>query len=162
MGKCVEKGSIRFTKPKQYVLSVAGAKVGATAGWTVGAAADTALATVAASQSAATLVIPITAPLAVGDIITGFTVVGQIESAGNTATLDASLRKQTAAAADVVDALVGSMTQISTTADLIGNHALTGLTEVVATDSSYYLLLTATTAASTDIALLGVSITVKQ
>lgn len=134
-------------------------KVGATSGWVVGAASNIALATCPASQTASTLVIPVTG-LQVGDVISGFSLLGQIESAGNTATLDASLRKMTSAAADVSDASVAAMTQISVTADTIisATNSLKEIAapgEVVGIDETFYLLVTATTAASTDIALQG-------
>jgi len=142
-----------------------GGKVGAGAGWAVGGAANTALlGTVAASQTAGTYVVPLEC-LKVGDIITGFYLIGQIESAGGTATLDANLRSQTAAAADITDASIASMTQISVTADTAitaANSTKGSLTTTVAADATYYMLLTATTAASTDIALIGVSITVTE
>lgn len=139
------------------------AKAGATAGWTVAAGANIALATCAASSTAATLVVPITG-LKVGQKITGFHLIGQIESAGGTVTVDAQLRKHTSAAADVADALVGSITQVSVTADTIlsASNSLKDLTapEVVGEDETFYVLVTATTAASTDVALQGVALLV--
>ncbi len=139
-----------------------GAKIGTTAGWTIQTNDDLGLiATCQASRAAATLVIPVSG-LTVGDKITAFSVVGQIESAGNTVTLDADLRKHTAAAADVSDASVGSITQISVVADTIISSSKTGLTEVVAADETFYVLLTATTAVLTDIALQGITITVSE
>lgn len=134
-------------------------KVGATSGWTVGAANDLPyLGTVAASQTGATLVLPIDG-LAVGDTITGFRVVAQIESGGNTVTLDAALRATTNVAAEPTDASIGSMTQVSVTADTAVSQSKTGLTEVVTSGKTYYLLLTATTAGSTDIILQACEIT---
>lgn len=144
----------------QFINGIASAKAGTTGGWVVAAGDNIADATCPASQTASTLVIPVSVPLKVGDTITAFSVVGQIESAGNTATLDADLRKLTVAAGDNVDASVGAITQISVTADTAVSTAKTGLTEVVAANETFYVLLTATTAASTDIALLGVTITV--
>ena len=85
---------------------------------------------------------------------------GQIESAGNTATLDADLRKLTATAAGNADASVGAITQISVTADTKITTEKTGLTEVTAADESFYVLLTGTTAASTDVDLMSITITV--
>lgn len=144
---------------KQLVLSTS-AKLGTTAGWVIDTNDNLGLAaTCQASRTAATLVIPITG-LKVGNKITAFSVVGQIESAGGTVTLDANLRKLTAAASDVTDASVGSITQISVTADSIISSAKTGLTEVVAANETFYVLLTATTAAATDIALQGITVTV--
>jgi hypothetical protein len=137
-------------------------KVGGTSGWTVGGGAvNTGLmATMAASQTGGKLVIPLPW-LKVGDIITGFHAVGQIESAGGTVTLDLDLRKMTAAAADVADASVGAITQLSVTADTIisaDNSRKADLSETVGVDESFYILATGTTAASTDIALQGVCI----
>jgi len=138
------------------------AKVGATAGWTVGAADNLGLmATLPASQTASTLVVPV--PVKVGDTITSFSLIGQIESAGNTATLDANLRKITSAAADVTDASLDSITQVSVTADAIVSASKTlGTPEVVGENETFYILITGTTAASTDVALQGVSITVTE
>ena len=138
------------------------AKVGATAGWTVNAGVDTFMSTCAAGSTAATLVIPLPG-LRVDDIITGFHLLGQIESAGNAATLDAALYEFVpAAAASAAAVLSGtSMTQISVTADaaIDVNNSKTEFTDanrvVVAQDRSYFALLTATTNASTDIELLG-------
>jgi hypothetical protein len=141
-------------------------KVGATAGWTVGGGAvNTGLtATMAAGQTAGTLVVPISG-LKVGDTITSFHLIGQVESAGNNVTIDADLRKLTAAAADVADASVGAITQLVVAVDTIlsaTNTNKASLTEVVAADETFYVLLTATTTASTDIALQGVAVTVTE
>ncbi|MCH8177494.1 MAG: hypothetical protein IIC09_04735, partial [Proteobacteria bacterium] len=140
------------------------AKIGATAGWVINAADDIGLlGTVPAGATAnCTLIVPI-AGLVVGDTITAFSVVGQIESAGETVLLDANLRKHTAAAADVADASVDSIAQISQTADYEINDSKTGLTEVVAANETFYVLLTADTGPSaSDIALQAVTITVKK
>lgn len=146
---------------QQHIINT-GAKVGATStiGWALGGGAvDTGLmATLAASATADTLVVPIMG-LKVGDIITAFTVHGQIESAGNTATLDADLRAMTAAAGDSTDASVGAITQISVTADTLVSTSKSALTHTVLAGNGYYVLLTATTAASTDIQLVAISVT---
>lgn len=153
-------GSIARTGVERQVGTRA--KVGTTAGWTVGAANNLPyMGTVAASQTAATLVVPIDG-LKVGETITGFKVVAQIESAGGTVTLDADLRKITNVAAEPTDASVGAITQVSVTADTAVAEAKTGLAEVVAADETFYILLTATTAASTDIILLGLTVTVTE
>jgi hypothetical protein len=141
-------------------------KVGATAGWTVGGGAvNTGLtATMAAGQTGGTLVVPISG-LKVGDTITSFHLIGQVESAGNDVTIDAALRKHTAAAADVADASVGAITQLVVAVDTIlsaTNTNKASLAEVVAADETFYVLVTATTTASTDIALQGVAVTVTE
>lgn len=156
-------GTVVRTAQKRIVNT--GAKVGGTAGWTVNAADDLGLlATMAAGGTASTLVVPIPG-LKVGDTITAFHLIGQIESGGNTATLDADLRVLTAVAADVTDASVGAITQISVAADTAvtsANSEKASLDQAVAADETYYVLITGTTAASTDIALQGIAITVTE
>lgn len=149
---------------RRHTMYATRGKVGGTAGWVPAGATDVIAATCPASQTGSTLVIPITG-VRPGDTITGFNLVGQVESAGNNVVLDAALRKMTPAAADNVDALVASMTQLTVSADTAlteTNTSKTGLTEVVAEDEFFYVLVTATTGASTDIALLGVSLHVTE
>lgn len=136
------------------------AKVGGTAGWAVAPADNLSLVTLPASQTGSKLVIPV-AGLRVGDKILGFHLLGQIESAGGAVTLDAELRKHTAAAADVADAQVGAMTQIAASADTkvdAENSERVDLSEIVGADETFYLVLTGTTAAATDIAIQGAAI----
>lgn len=162
-----EDGMDVFVRPSQKIItSAAGqSKVGGTAGFVVAVADNIALVTCPASQTAAKLVVPITG-LKVGDIITSFHLIGQIESAGGTATVDADLRKMTAAAADVTDASIGSITQLSVTADTIMSETNTAKTlataDTVGADETFYVLITATTAAATDIALQGVAVVVTE
>lgn len=161
----VLSSGISFARTAQKRFINGYAKAGATAGWVVNAGTNVGrLATCPASQTASTLVVPIP-NLKVGDTITAFHLVGQIESAGNAVTVDAALRKITAAAADVTDASVGAITQLSVTADTImssSNTEKSALTEVVGADEAFYVLITATTGASTDIDLMGVSIVVTE
>lgn len=138
------------------------AKVGAAAGWVVGAGTNLPYsATMAASQTAGTLVIPLDG-LKIGDTITGFRIVAQVESAGGAVTIDAALRAVTNVAAEPTDASIGSMTQVAVSADTAVSQSKTGLTETVTSGKSYYLLITATTAASTDIILQHPEITVTE
>lgn len=160
-----EDGAATFKRPGQTkIFPISGlAKAGATAGWVVAGASDTCLATLPAGSTASTMVMPIALPL--GCTITGFYLTGQIESGGNTATLDADLRKHTAAAADVADASVGTITQLSVTADAIvssANAGVTGLSEVVAADETFYVLITGTTGVATDIALQGLAVVIDE
>lgn len=162
----VLSSGVALTRASQKRIINGFSKVGATAGWTVGGGAVNTglLATMAAGGTASTLVVPING-LKVGDTITAFHLIGQIESGGNTVTVDAALRKHTAAAADVADASVGAITQLSVTADTImsaSNTEKASLEEVVAADESFYVLITATTGASCDIALQGVAVTVTE
>lgn len=154
-------GSVPILTGQEYQLGVAGAKAGTTAGWVVKGGNNLYEATLPASQTGSTLVIPISG-LKVGWTVTAFKVQAQIESAGNTVTLDADLRKQTNAAGDPTDASVGAITQVSVTADTKVEDAKTGLAEVIAADEWLYLLVTSTTAASTDVRFLGATVTVTE
>lgn len=144
-----------------------GARAGATAGWTAnGTSTFPGLtATLPASQTGSNLVIPI-AGLVTGQTIYDFHVIGQIESGGNTVTLDAALFKHTAAAADPTTTSLGAITQISVTADTAVTTAngrkVLAAPETVGDDETFYVVLTGTTGSSTDIALMGVGITIGQ
>ena len=87
---------------------------------------------------------------------------GQVESGGNTVTIDCDLRKHIAAAAEPTDSSVGAITQISATADtkLDATQQRGSLSEVVAQDETFYLLVTATTGVATDIILMGAYVNV--
>ena len=138
------------------------AKVGSAAGWTVNAGADSFMATCAASQTSGMLVIPLNG-LNVGDRIDGYNLVGQIESAGNTATLDCDLYQSIAvAAASTHTAISGTdMAQISVASDTAitkANSTKTFATSsrvIVEEGKAYFLRLNATTAASTDVEFLA-------
>jgi len=163
--KVNEDETVAVKRVVKYIVNN-NVKVGATSGWAVGGGAvNTGLAgTVPASQTASTAVVQLPR-LKVGDTITGFHLIGQIESAGGTVTVDADLRKLTAAAADVTDASVGAITQLSVTADTImsaSNTRKASLSEVVAADESFYVLLTVTTDGSTDVALQGIALEVTE
>lgn len=140
------------------------AKVGATAGGVVNAADNkNSAARVPQSQTASTLVF-IVEGIPQGATVTAIAVIGQVESAGGAVTVDAALRKQTAAAADLTDAAVtnGAITQVSVTADTAlsaANAGVTGIAEVIGDDETLYVLVTVTTAASTDVDLQGILVT---
>lgn len=147
------------------IMLTAGGKTGATTsvGWVVADAITDIgeLATLAASATADTLVVPVTG-LFIGDTITAFSVNGQVESAGGAVTVDAQLYKNTITAAANVGAALGSgVTQVSKTADAVFAESETGLTQTVAIGEAYFILVTATTAASTDVALTSCTVTVE-
>lgn len=151
-----------FTRASQQRIFNTGAKVGTTAGWVVNAGDDIGLAaTCPASQTAATLVIPVPG-LKVGDKITAFSIVGQIESVGNAVTIDAALHKHTAVAADVSDTIVGSIATVNETSQATVGAEKTGLSTTILQSETYFVLITATTTALTDIALQGVTVTVTE
>jgi hypothetical protein len=131
------------------------AKVGATAGWVITGGTNIGHATLPASQTNSTLVVPLP-EMPVGSTIVSWGVCGQVESAGGNVTLTGDLRSLTNAAADNTDASISTDNVGTLTADTIlsaANLGATGLTTVVAAGVSYYILLTGTTAASTDIDL---------
>lgn len=150
---------------QQIMLSSSGvAKVGATAGWVVNAANNISLSTIPASQTASTLVIPITG-LKAGWTITAFSLIGEVVSAGNTVTFDADLRSQTAASGAVTDASVGAITQLSVVANTLLSSSNTNkgsLAQVVAVGQTFYILVTVTTGASCSAALQGILLTVSE
>lgn len=135
-------------------------KVGGASGWAVRAAANSWMSTVAASQTGATLVIPLHG-LKKGDRIVGYHLLGQIESGGNTASLNCKLVRGTPVAADsdFSDIPGTSMTQLSAAADKAIVRANTytkfKVPVVVDSDHTYMAQLTATTGSGTDIQLLG-------
>lgn len=160
LGKLTLTGEL-IREGVQHTIPAAIGKVGATAGFVTGGT-NTAMVTCPASQTASTFVIPVTG-LNVGDTITGFHLVGQIDSAGNAVTVDADLRKITAAASGSTHASVGAITQLSVTADTAmssSNTSKASLAEVVAAEESFYILVTATTGATTDIELNAAVVTV--
>lgn len=141
-------------------------KVGGTAGWTVRAAADTWMSTCAASATAGTLVIPLTG-LEVGDIIVGHHLLGQCESAGNAAKINAEIYKFAPIAAASAASLIArsgpthAAARFSVIADTALVEANTGYNIPqadwikIAEGLSYFALITATTAGSTDFELLA-------
>lgn len=147
----------------ELCINASTGKVGATAGWACPSAhsgfTNASVVGLPASQTASTWVVPVSG-LKVGQRIVSFKVAAQIESAGGAVTLDADLRKLTNAAANATDASIGAITQVSVTADTAVAASKTLATaETVAADEVYYVLLTGTTAASTDIQLLGITVT---
>lgn len=147
---------------RRTIYSGGGGKVGAVAGWTVGAADDLFLATLSQlKQSSSTLIIPI-GGLKIGDTITGFALTGQMDSAGNTVSVDADLRKMVSSAAGNTDSSVGAITQVSATADTALNSTTagkTGLSEVIDEGDNYYVKITGITGATTDIEIQGLVVT---
>lgn len=151
--------SDRSLVKNSQVLFCGGAEVVTASGWAPAADGTTRL---AQSLTAKIFYIPITG-LKVGDVITAFRITGQVESGGNAATLDADLRKVTAGTADVTDASLGAITQVSVTADATVNSTKTlASSSTVASLSGYYVVVTGTTGASTDIAVIGVEVTVNR
>jgi len=120
-------------------------------------------ATVPASTTGAKFIVPLP-QIKTGDIITAFGLLGQIESAGNTVTVDVDLRGAATAAGDFVDASISTMTQISVTADTAvdSTQDKTGLSTTALQTTQYYLVVTVTTNASTDFDLRGVSVVVTE
>jgi len=151
-----------ISQSRQLHIPICGnAKVGATAGWVITGGTNICHATLPAAQTSSTLVVPISG-LPIGATLTAVSVHGQVESAGGNVTLVMSTRKLTNAAADNTDAELATDNVGTLTADTVisaSNLATTGLTEVLATSESLYVLLTGTTAAATDIDLTHLVVT---
>lgn len=150
-------------RTRQMIVPIgANSKPGATAGWTTEGTTNISVATCAAGSTAATLVVPISG-LEIGDTVTSVSLQGQVESAGNTATVTLDVRKLTTAAADVTDASLGTDGSGNITADAIlssANVSVTGLSETLVEGETLYALISATTAASTDVVATGLIVTV--
>ncbi|MCZ7645289.1 MAG: hypothetical protein M5U26_08395 [Planctomycetota bacterium] len=161
-GNVTYSGSV-IRASQRYCFGLGGAKVGGTAGFVVGAASNVFAATCPASQTSAKLIVPIPA-VKDGWTITGFGLLGQIESAGNNVTVDCDLRVQTTATGDFVDASVSTMTQIAVSADTAIDETQdkTGLSQAVDQDEAYYMVITVTTDASTDVDIRGVRLIVTE
>lgn len=155
----VDLTSSTLTRPSQvYHFNANSGKEGATGTWD--SANNKGMVTLPQSQTAATWTIPLN--LKQGSIVTSFMISGQIESAGNTVTVDADLRALTAVAAGSTDASVGAITQVSKTADYKLADSKTGLSHTVISGNQYYLLVTVTTGATCDLELLAVEVTVTE
>ena len=152
-------GKITQASRKRIIPVSGNAQVGATAGWVITGTDQNSI-RLPAGQTSSTVTIGITG-LNVGDQINKVTVIGQVESAGGNVTLVMSVRKLTAAAADLTDAEIGTDNVGTLTADTILDEAVAalqvaGLTETLAADEAVYVLLTGTTAGSTDIAIMAI------
>lgn len=150
---------------RKVIVPVMGnSKVGATAGWVVTAGTNISHATLPASQSGSTLVVGVDG-LNVGDVLNAVAAVGQIESAGNAVSCTMSVRTLTAsAAAALTDAAIGSDAHNASADTLLtdanGNLKATGIDYTVVATAQVYVLFTCTTAASTDIDLSHLVLTV--
>lgn len=144
-----------------YVPAFPGSQGSSTTGW-VATGNDTTAVTLAASQTAEIFVFPIEG-LQLGDTIVSYKVIGQIESAGGSVTLDADMRKLVNAAADPADSSIGAITQVAVTADTaVASSKTLATAELIASGDHVYMLVTGTTAGSTDIQLLGVEVVVNR
>jgi hypothetical protein len=141
----------------------AGGRAGTTSGWSVSTGNIGVIGNLPASQTGSTFLIPLSG-LEVGDQIVEFHMIGQIEAGGGTATLDADLRRLTAAASDVTDESVDTMTQVATSSDLALSSSNTSTTldavETVGELETFYIKVTGTTQLATDVALQGVALTI--
>lgn len=161
----LESGST-LTRSKTIHISAGVGKVGATAGFACPSAhsgfTNAAIAGCAAGSTGATFIIPISG-VKDGDTITSMRLKGQIESAGGAVTVDASLiRVDNTTAGDITLTTVGSITQISKTADYVISDVVGDLTELISTVRQHYVLVTVTTAGSTDVQITGIRLTVTE
>ncbi len=160
-GLMVSDGITWNSMPRTLWVPASDGHVGATAGWDVGA--DDGLVRLPASQTNATWITPIRG-LELGDKIIAVRAIGQVESAGATATLLMDVRKTTAVVGDFSEVAVGSQaTTGGLTADTLISAAIldvTGVAEVLASLEHVFIKLDGTTAAATDIAIAGFEVDV--
>lgn len=138
------------------------AKVGATSGWVVRAAADSFMATLPQSQTGSTLVVPLVG-LNVGDRIDGYHLNGQIDSGGNAASLTCTLYESLPVAAGSTHSAKSgtTMTTLSVTADTAVTRTNTRKVfaddkrVVVSSGAAYFLVISGTTAGTTDVEFLS-------
>lgn len=162
-GPVTNTGGVIQTGRDLWVPAYVGSP-GAAAGWILVDAAG--LVRCPAAETGVTFIIPITG-LHLGDTLQGVSLIGQVESAGGNATMVLSVRKGIAAVADFTDAELDTANMGTITADTLLSSAgtpvaVTGLAEVLAEGELLYALLTATTAASTDIAVSGLVVNYDQ
>lgn len=161
-GTLITSGVTKTRTSQVYIYPASNGKAGATA--TVGyvnTGTNTQMITLAQNATADTWVIPL--DLKQGDIITAIGICGQIDSAGNTATVDYALRAQTAVATGCTDAVIQAGTQVSKTADyLVNETTAVAVPHTIVTGVHPYMLITCTTGAVTDVELLYVSVTVTE
>lgn len=131
---------------------------GSVAGWDHQAANNTATIKLPAAKTASTFTLPI--PIEHGTIINGWSIHGRIGSGGNTATLDVELRATTGTAAAITDESICTMPQISKTADYLIDDSIECSTPEEVEHKHYYILITGTTGAGTEIELQGLDLVV--
>jgi len=162
-GTFTMSGATKTRTGQVYKFPVRVGNPGATA--TVGyvkSGADTCMLTLAQNATADTYVIHLTG-FKCGDIVTSMGIAGQIESGGNAVTIDYELREMTAVATGCTDASLQAGTQIAKSADYLVNDSTDLATpHICGEGEQMYMLITCTTAATTDIELLYVSLTVTE
>ena len=156
-GHCVRNEQIH-----NYPCRLGNPGATATVGYVKGGALDTCILTLAQNATANTYVCCIP-HLKEGDIITDIGIVGQIESGGNAVTIDYELREMTPVATGCTDASIQAGTQIAKSADYLVNETTAVATpHTVDCSKSIYFLITCTTAATTDIELLHLRLTITE
>lgn len=159
------EGDVVKTFTEQYTQGVAACYTGATAGWTAAwdQGVDIYRVTLAASKTGSSLVCPVTVPIKIGATLTSFSIIGQAESGGNSVIMQVGLYKNTAVTAGNTQANIGVLDLVGVDEDTqLLNEADAFTPTVVTTADSFYFLFTATTGSSTDLDMIGFTITLKQ
>ena len=158
-----EAGSmVRAEQIHKYPCRLGNPGATATVGYVKDGALDSCILTLAQNATADTYVCCIP-HLKEGDIITAIGIVGQIESAGNTVTIDYELKEVTPIATGCTTASIQAGTQISKTADYLVNETTAVATpHTVDCSKALFFLITCTTAATTDIELLHLRLTITE
>lgn len=154
-------GAITRTS-QSFILNAADGWAADAAGWVAPTTVAETAVRLPASKTALKWIVPITG-VHIGDIITGYKVNGQAESGGNAYTLDCDIYESTMAAGDITEASKSAaITQVTGTADAIIAATKASLAITVTTAKPLYFILTGTTAASTDLAVASIELTVTQ
>jgi hypothetical protein len=159
--------ALTYASTSQAYVFNTGAKVGTTAGWLVNGANNLfMLGDLPSGSTASTLIVPISG-LHRGDAIVSFHLIGQVEStAAGSVTLDADLRYLTAVADDATDNSLGSMTQLSASADAVLSSSNTSKTlstpHTIAAGETFYVKVTGTAPSANDVALQGIAVIVNE
>ena len=121
---------------------------------------DTNIVTLAQNATADTWVVHLPA-FHQNDIITAIGICGQIESGGNAVTIDYELKEATAVATGTTFASIQAGTQVAKSADYLVDETTALATPHTCTGGELlFMLVTVTTAATTDVELLHVSLTI--
>lgn len=157
----LNSSNLGFPRATSQIATGSNIKVGSASGWATGAATNFPVSTLTESQTASTLVVPLN-EIKAGDVITGFSPIGIIQTTGATFTLDISLRRHTNVITGATTINISSMTQaVGITNTLMSDSSSSFLyTSVV--NESYSYLLTATTGASCTMTLQGIKTSFNQ
>lgn len=161
----VEIPTLTGTKDVVKVIA-SGGKVGATSGWSLSGSDIGSIGNLPSDHTGSTLVIPLSG-LRIGDVVSGFYLIGQMSSDAGTGTIDATLKLASMLSDEVTTSSLGSMTQLTTNATdikLSSSNASKSLSanHTLATDEELFLIVTGTTQSNNQINLEGIGLNITE